>query len=76
MTRTGIVGKRVAIVLAKCSTCGTVQVRWNGATIANLNMHSSVTLHKQVVTVGNWSSAHSGTLTANRDGPTGQTVAI
>jgi len=76
MTRTGIVGKRVAIVLAKCSTCGTVQVRWNGTTIANLDMHSSVTLHKQVVTVGNWSTAHSGTLTATVTSPTGQTVAI
>jgi Bacterial Ig domain/Fibronectin type III domain len=76
MTRTGIVAKQVFLVLAKCASCGTVQVRLNGVVIANVNTYSPSTLHKQVVRVGNWASAHSGTLTATVTSATGKTVAI
>jgi hypothetical protein len=76
MSRTGIVAKRVSIVLAKCRTCGTVQIRWNGAVIATLNTYWSVTYHQQVVTVANWPTAHTGTLTATVTSPTGKTIAL
>ena len=76
MTRTGIVAKQVFLVLAKCATCGTVQVKLNGVVIANVNTYSASTLHKQIVRVGNWSTVHSGTITATVTSVTGKTVAI
>jgi len=76
MSRTGIVAKRVSVVLAKCRTCGSVQIRWNGALVATLNTYWSVTYHQQVVTVASWPTAHSGTLTATVTSATGKTIAI
>jgi hypothetical protein len=76
MTRTGIVAKQISLVFAKCTSCGTAQVRWNGVTIANLNTYWSSTVRKQVVRVANWPSAHAGTLTITVTSPTGKLVAV
>jgi hypothetical protein len=76
MTRTGIIAKRISLVLTDCSTCGTVQVRWNGAVIANINTYHATSLHRQVVQVANWATARSGTITETVTSATGKTVAI
>ena len=76
MTRAGIVAKNLYLIATKCASCGTVQVRWNGVVTANVNLASSSTIHKQVITVANFSSARAGTLTATITSPTGKTVAI
>jgi hypothetical protein len=76
MTRTGIVANRIALVLTECSYCGTVQVRWNGTVIANPNTYRSTTVHKQVVQVASWGSAHSGTLQVVVTSATGKPIVI
>lgn len=76
MTRTGIRAKRISLVLSKCSSCGTVQVRWNGAVLANVNTYNGGTLHQQVVRVALWPTAHAGTLTATVTSPNGKTISI
>jgi Fibronectin type III domain len=76
VTRTGIVAKRISLVLTKCSSCGTVQVRWNGAVLASVNTYNGATLHRQVVRVALWPTAHSGRLTATVTSPNGRTVSI
>ncbi len=73
-TRTGVVAKRISLVVSECAYCGVVQVRWNGTVIANVNTYNATTIHKQIRQVANWSSARSGTLTLTVSSPTGKAV--
>ena len=76
MTRTGIVARRLAVVLTECAICGTVQIRWNGVVIANVNTHRSATARKQVVQIANWEGPHAGTVTLTVTSPTGKAVVV
>ena len=63
MTRTGVVAKRISLVLTRCASCGTIEVRWNGAVVKTYNLSNRTTLHEQVVAVASFSGAKHGTLT-------------
>ena len=76
MTRTSIVARRLSLVVSECASCGTVQVRWNGTVIANVNTYHASTIHRQVIQVANWRSAPSGTLVISVTSTTGKTVAV
>jgi hypothetical protein len=61
-SRTGVVAKHIWLVVTKCASCGTVQVRWNGAIKANINLASSSTKHHQLVLALSLPSVQPGTL--------------
>jgi streptogramin lyase len=75
-TRTGIIAKRLYLVATECASCGTAQVRWNGAVIASIDTYHATTIHKHVIHIVSWPSTHSGTLTVTVTSPTGKTVVI
>jgi hypothetical protein len=58
----GVVAKHLWLVVTKCASCGTVQVRWNGVVKANINLASSTTKHGQLVAALSLPSAQKGTL--------------
>jgi hypothetical protein len=60
LTRTGVVAKRIAVVVTKCATCGTLGVYWNGTLLKKLNLAASTTAKKQLITVAGWASPRSG----------------
>ena len=76
LTRTGIIGKQLWLIATKCATCGTVQVRWNGAVTANVNLYSASTLRKQVIPAASFTSPKSGTLTATVTSPSGKAAIV
>ena len=76
MTRPSIVATKLSLVATKCGTCGTVQARWNGAIIANVNLASATTLHKQVIPLATFSTAKTGTLALTVTSSTGKVVTI
>jgi virginiamycin B lyase len=77
MTRTGVVGKHLSIVVTKCSTCGTVSVKWNGKVVANVNLgRAGATSYRQVVSVAKFTSVQTGTLTIIATSPNGKPVPV
>jgi hypothetical protein len=62
LTRNGIVTRRIAVVVTKCPTCGTLGVYWNGTLLRKLNLAASSTRRKQLVTAAGWAAPHSGTV--------------
>jgi hypothetical protein len=75
-TRSSAHARHIWLVADKCATCGTVQVRWGATVIANVNLYSHITLHKQLIEVAAFSTDKSGTLTLVVTSPTGKTVGI
>jgi hypothetical protein len=75
-TRTGIHARQLFLVATECSTCGTVQVLWNGAVIKTVNLHTATTLRKQVIGLATFASVRTGTLTIIDFGPTGRPVIL
>ena len=63
-TRASIRAKQIWLVVTKCPTCGVLTVRWNGVIKANINLASTTTRRKQVVSVVALTAAQNGTLTA------------
>lgn len=61
-TRTGIVGRRIDLIATLCPTCGTVDVRWNGALVRRVSLTASTTKRATNVVIGNWPTSHTGTL--------------
>jgi hypothetical protein len=62
-TRTSVQATRLALVVTKCPSCGIVRVSRNGSKLADVNLYSSVTRSKQLVTVKVWSTPQTGTIT-------------
>jgi hypothetical protein len=63
MTRTDVVAERLYLVATTCSSCGSVQVRWNGALLKTVSLRSGSTARRQVLHVHSFSSARPGTVT-------------
>jgi hypothetical protein len=60
-TRTGTHVERIALVVTKCPGCGTVQVRFNGFPVANLDLNrSSGVAHKAVMVATTFDSVRTG----------------
>jgi hypothetical protein len=76
MTRTSIVAKKVSLVVTKCTSCGTVEVRWNGKVVKTVSLVASKTVHKQVVDVASFATAQTGTLTVTNTAPNGKSVVL
>jgi hypothetical protein len=72
---TGKFAKNIVLVVTKCPTCGTVQVRWNNVVKANLNLANATTVRKQIVRVA-LPSAGVGSLSVIVTSATGKTVSI
>jgi hypothetical protein len=58
--RTDAHAERISLVVTKCPGCGTVQVRWNGTPVANLDLNATTTSHKKVLLVTTFPSAQVG----------------
>ena len=76
MTRTGVVATRLYLVATKCAACGTVQARWNGTVIANVDLKNSTTVRRQVISLRSFTSQKTGTLTLTVTSTTGKSVTI
>jgi hypothetical protein len=76
MTKTGVKAKYVYLVVSKCASCGTLQVRWNGNVTANVSLYSPTTVRKQVVKVVNLASAQTGTISATVTSSGGKSATI
>lgn len=63
VTRTGLVAKRIALVVTVCSTCGSMKVYWNGVYQKTVALTSSTTLRKQTRELLTFPSPATGTLT-------------
>jgi hypothetical protein len=59
-TRTGAHVERIALVVTKCPGCGTVQVRFNGFPVANLDLNRTSTAHKVVMVATTFDSVRTG----------------
>ena len=75
-TRTSVQARHLWLVVTKCPTCGTVQVRFNNVVTANVNLHSATALHQQLVAVAAFPTVRSGTVTLIDTSPTGEPVVI
>jgi hypothetical protein len=73
---TGVQGQHMWLVATKCPVCGTVQVRWNGAVIANVNLASPVTVHHALVGIANFPAPKLGELRLYVTSPATRTVII
>jgi hypothetical protein len=62
LTRTGVVTRRIAVVVTKCPTCGTLGVYWSGTLLKKINLAATATRKKQLITVAGWASSRSGTV--------------
>jgi hypothetical protein len=60
--RTNIRAERIYVVVTKCPTCGTLQVRWNNNVKATIKLTSATKVRKQVVHAFALSKAATGTL--------------
>ncbi len=62
-TRAQIAGRRLALIATTCSTCGTVDVLWNGSLLKRIDLVASVTTRNVPVPIVTWSAPQTGTLT-------------
>ncbi len=76
ITRTGVQGRYVYLIATECPTCGTVQVRWNGAATANVNLAHATTVHKVAILVATFSATRIGTPSIVVTSATGKLVDI
>jgi hypothetical protein len=63
LVRTGVVARRLAILVTSCSSCGTIRVYWNGILLRTMSLASSSTIYRNVVVVTTFTTVRSGTLT-------------
>jgi hypothetical protein len=75
-SRAGVKARAIYLVMEKCVTCGTVQVKFNGVVVASLNLHASSTLHRQIILVANFASVKTGTLLVTVTSPNGKVVTL
>jgi Beta-propeller repeat len=62
LRRTGVVARQLAIEVQRCSTCGYIQVRWNGAVLGTYSLRSTSTLQRQLIQLPRFPSIQTGTL--------------
>jgi hypothetical protein len=62
LTRTGVVARRIAIMVTTCPGCGTVKVYWRGGLIKTLSLNSATVVHRRLFAIATFSTARSGTL--------------
>jgi hypothetical protein len=75
-TRTAIQAQHMWLVATTCATCGTVQVRWNGAIIANVSLITPTTVHRHLLALATFTSVRAGTLTITVTSASGRPVIV
>jgi Fibronectin type III domain len=63
LVRTSVKAKRVAIVATTCPTCGSIRVYLGSTLLRSISLRSSTTVNGRVITVADFGSVRSGTLT-------------
>jgi hypothetical protein len=63
VTRSGAKAKNIYLVVGKCSTCGTIQVRWNNVVKGTYSLAANTTMRKQIIHLPVLRSLQTGTLT-------------
>jgi hypothetical protein len=72
----GVQAQHMWLLATKCSTCGSVQVRFNGAVIANASLASPVTTRHALIPIAAFPTPRAGTVQVYVTSPTGKLVAI
>ena len=62
LTLTGVQAQYLALLVQTCSTCGKVEVRWNGALKVTVNTSTTTTQNQKLFAVANLGSVQTGTL--------------
>ena len=62
LTRSGVVAKRVGVVVTRCRGCGKVAVFWGSSQIGTVNLASTTTRHRQIVLLPAFATLRSGTV--------------
>ena len=75
LTRTGIKAKRLALVVQRVPSGGTVRVTWNGTTIKNLSLKGKAA-NRVVLPIVTWKQVRSGTLRIKVTSADGRPVRI
>jgi hypothetical protein len=75
-SRTGIKARTIFLVMEKCASCGSVQVKFTGAPAVTVSLAHAGTLHKQIIQVENFTSIRSGTLLVTVTSANGKVVVL
>jgi hypothetical protein len=62
LTKSGIHGKRIYVMVEKCSTCGSIKIYWNGSLKHTYSLHSSRTRKRIFLLGASFSTVQDGTL--------------
>ena len=54
--------RRITVVATRCHGCGTINVYWNGVLKRSISLAASTSLNKQVITVVDLTTVHTGTV--------------
>jgi hypothetical protein len=63
LVRTGVVARRLAIVVTTCSTCGYVRVYWGSTLLRTISLKSATTIHRRLISVTAFGYVRTGTVT-------------
>lgn len=63
LVRSGVVARRIALVVTTCATCGSVDVYWGSTRLKTINLYSAATVNRALVVVATFPSVRTGTLT-------------
>jgi hypothetical protein len=75
-TLAGVKARTIDIVMEECTSCGSVQVKFNGAVVKNVPLAHAGTLHKQIIPVASFPSVKTGTVLITVTSANGKIVAI
>jgi hypothetical protein len=62
LTLSGVAAKRIAVMVEKCSSCGSMRVYWGTTLLGTWSLHASSTQKKVYIQVANFGSVRTGTL--------------
>jgi Tol biopolymer transport system component len=62
MVRSGVVGEKLALIVTRCRTCGTVVVKLNGVTMKTYNLFAPTTQRQQVLQFASRAWPYKGTV--------------
>jgi len=60
--RTSVRGERLALIVSRCPTCGSVRVYWNGVPMKNVSLTATTVQRSVVIPIADWGWLRSGDL--------------
>lgn len=76
LTRTGVQGRQLALLVSTCSSCGSVRVTFNGATLGTYSLFSTTTVRRKIIQVATFATVRTGTVKVQVTSATGKAVYI